>query len=242
MPDLSSARFVAFDLETTGIDPFVDRPVSYGFVERRGGEGFLEIGGYVNPGVEIPAGAARVHGITNQMVADAPGLLEATTVISEVILDTWANGGVVVGMNVAYDLTMLNSLRVAQGLASLVPAGPVLDVLIADRHFDRWRKGSRRLGDLCTHYGVTLDDAHAAVDDARASLLVLEEQVRRYPDFERLEIAHCSASMSAWYREWLSSFSAYLEKKGEAPIGPGRYAWPVHEDDQPSINGRAGEI
>ncbi|MDE3008136.1 MAG: 3'-5' exonuclease [Acidobacteriota bacterium] len=242
MSDISSIRFVAFDLETTGVDPFTDRPVSYGFVERAAAGGYLESGGYVNPGIAIPPGATRVHGITDDMVADAPRLAEATQLLSGVILDTWAKGGVIVGMNVSYDLTMLNSLRLVQGLAPLAPTGPVLDVLIADRHFDRWRKGSRRLLDLCAHYGVALDDAHAAVGDARASLLVFEEQVRRYPELERLEVTSLSDTMGAWYRDWLSSFSKFLESKGEAPIGPGRYAWPVHEVDPPSSNGRAGEI
>lgn len=219
-------RFVAFDLETTGVDPFRDRPVSFGFVERGDESGFLEMGGLVNPGVAIPAGATQVHGITNEMVRNAPTLADAMELIVDTLDEIWQSGGAVVGMNASYDLTMVNSVCVAQGREPL-SVGPVLDVLITDRHFDRWRRGSRKLGDLCREYEVVLDDAHAALDDARATLLVLEAQVRRYPELQTLELATLNETLAAWYRQWLSSFSEYLEKKGEPPIGPGRYEWPI---------------
>lgn len=233
MSNLTATRFVAFDLETTGVDAFSDRPVSFGFVERSADGGYLEIGGLINPGVAIPDGASRVHGISDQMVKDAPSLEESIGVVSDVIFEVWASGGVIVGMNISYDLTMVDSVRVAHGLTPLSPLGAVADVLVADRHFDRWRRGPRKLSDLCTHYGVTLDGAHAALDDARASLLVLEEQFRRYPEFPRLDVTRMNSEFADWYREWLASFSTYLEKKGEAPISQGRYAWPVHERESP---------
>lgn len=177
--------------------------------------------------MSIPAGAIQVHGITNEMVRSAPSLDDAVELIVDTLDDIWHHGGAVVGMNVSYDLTIVNSLCVAQGREPL-RVGPVFDVLITDRHFDRWRRGSRKLGDLCREYEVVLDDAHAALDDARATLLVLEAQLHRYPDLQTVELSTLNETLAAWYREWLSSFSEYLEKKGEAPIGPGRYAWPIH--------------
>ncbi|HUY42557.1 MAG TPA: exonuclease domain-containing protein [Acidimicrobiales bacterium] len=231
MESSSNPRLVAFDLETTGVDAFFDRPVSFGFVERGSEGGFLEVGGLVNPGVAIPPGAASIHGITDVMVRDAPLLADAIELIAESILEVWRANGAIVGMNVAYDLTMVNSVLVHFGLAPLLPVGPVLDILIIDRHFDRWRRGSRRLSDLCTFYGVRLDDAHAAVDDARASLLVLEEQFRRFDELRDLAVDVWNENLGQWYRDWLANFSAYLEKRGELPIGRGRYSWPVHMFD-----------
>ena len=227
MARTTSLRLVAFDLETTGVDTFKDRPVSFGFVERGDESGFLEMGGLVNPGVAIPAGATQVHGITNEMVDNAPSLDEAIELIVDTLNEIWQSGGAVVGMNVSYDLTMVDSVCVALGRSPL-NVGPVFDVLIIDRHLDRWRRGSRKLGDLCDEYEVILDDAHAALDDARATLLVLEAQVRRYLELQSMELATLNVTLAAWYHEWLSSFSTYLEKKGELPIGPGRFAWPIH--------------
>ncbi len=230
------ARFIGFDLETTGIDSFHDAPVSYGFVERPPGsrESLME-SDYVNPGVPIPPGASAIHGISDQMVAGARPLADAVELIAERLAAHWANGDVIVGMNVAYDITMVDAQCRRLGLASLCERGEigaVVDVLVLDRHFDKWRKGGRKLTDLCRHYEVALASAHSAAHDAEASLVVFEVLRRRYPAFDALPVERISASVRSWYQEWLSSFSIYLEKKGEAPIARGRYEWPVHIDDE----------
>ncbi len=219
-------RFIGFDLETTGVNSFRDVPVSYGFVERSDvASASLMEHAYVNPGVAIPAGAIAIHGITNEMVSDATPLDEAVEVLADRLAKHWANGDVIVGMNVAYDLTMVDSLCRRLGRATLSErsdVGAVVDVLVLDRHFDKWRKGGRKLTDLCRHYGVSL---------SRASLLVLEVMRSRFPQFDRIPVADLSSAISAWYQEWLSSFSRYLEKKGDTPIAPGRYQWPINLDD-----------
>jgi DNA polymerase III subunit epsilon len=231
-------RYVGFDLETTGVSSFVDVPVSYSFVERvDDGSRLLSVfeGGLVNPGREIPAGACAIHGITDDMVADAMPLAEALDVIVKRLFDVWGAGGVIVGMNVSYDLTMVDSMCRRFGLAPLHQRGhigTVMDVLVLDRHFDKWRKGSRKLTDLCGHYEVTLANAHSAAYDAEASLVVLETMRRRFPDLDLLEGAHANVALRAWHQDWLASFSLYLEKKGESPISAGRYEWPIHVDDE----------
>jgi DNA polymerase-3 subunit epsilon len=231
---LATVGYVGFDLETTGISSFNDAPVSYGFVEHQhDSTGVLSVseGGYVNPGMAIPEGASAIHGITDDMVADAPLLRETIEHIAERIAWIWNQGGVIVGMNVGYDLTMVDALCRRLGLSALDErgsVGPVMDVLVLDRHYDKWRKGSRKLTDLCLHYGVTLGNAHSASADAEASLEVFEALVRKYPQIPRIPYRKINTTLRTWYQEWLTSFSTYLEKKGEAPITIGRYAWPIH--------------
>ncbi|MGC2486983.1 MAG: exonuclease domain-containing protein [Acidimicrobiales bacterium] len=231
-------RYVGFDLETTGISSFRDSPVSYGFAERSLQESRIDTrldGGYIHPGRPIPPGATAVHGITDAMVATATPVGEAVESLAVALVDVWGDGGIIVGMNVSYDLTMVDSLCHRLGLATLCergPIGPILDVLILDRHFDKWRKGSRKLIDLCQHYGVVLASAHSAVDDAVASLLVLEAMRERFGDIDAIDKADLTVAQRAWYQEWLRSFSAFREKKGEAPVPPGQYDWPIQSDDE----------
>jgi DNA polymerase-3 subunit epsilon len=228
--------YIGFDLETTGVSSFRDVPVSYGFVEHvRSANGIATQSedGYVNPGMAIPAGASAIHGITDAMVSDAPALNETVELIAQRLTSIWFAGGVIVGMNVSYDLTMVDSLCHRLAIATLEQrgsVGPVLDILILDRHFDKWRKGARKLTDLCLHYGVTLASAHSAVEDAEASLNVLEAIQVQYPEIEEVPISAINDTSRAWYQEWLASFSTYLEKKGEGPINSGRYEWPIHQD------------
>ncbi len=232
MVTLAEAReLVAFDLETTGVSSFRDAPVSYGFVQHRSDGGALSDAGYVNPGVPIPPGASAIHGITDDMVRDATVLAEAVEYVADRLASIWSSGGIVVGMNVAYDLTMVDALCRRLDLATLAARGPigaVVDVLIVDRHVDRWRKGGRKLSDLCRHYGVELSDAHSASADAEASLEIFETQLSRFVEVAELEVDRVNETLRGWYVEWLTSFSAYLERKGERPIALGRYEWPLH--------------
>ena len=226
--------YVGFDLETTGVSSFRDVPVSYGFVQRERGDDAVTTtreGGYVNPGRPIPPGATAVHGITDDAVRDAPALDVMAELLASRLASVWSSGGVIVGMNVSYDLTMVDALCRRVGATPLDergPVGPVVDILILDRHYDRWRKGARRLTDLCAHYGVALGDAHSALADAEASLDVFDAMTERYPEILELPVGAINDTLRSWYVEWLTSFSSYLERKGEPPVAAGRYAWPLH--------------
>lgn len=228
--EVARGTHLAFDLETTGVDSFRDVPVSFGFVVVDDA-GRRREGGLVNPGLPIPPAATAIHAITNEMVADAPALEVATEALAARLCEAWASGAVVVGMNVAYDLTMVDALCRRFGTPSLserAELGPVVDVLIVDRHFDRWRKGGRKLGDLCRHYAVATGDAHSALDDANASLEIFYAQLAQFAEFAALERDKVNDQLATWYREWLASFSNYLERRGERPIAPGRYEWPIN--------------
>jgi DNA polymerase-3 subunit epsilon len=231
---VSPPSYVGFDLETTGIDYFSDLPVSYGFVERvfNGTEMVVRAKrGYVNPGITIPEAVTAIHGITDDMVASAPELAATTEKIASLLASIWQSGGVVVGMNVSYDLTMVESLCMRLGLTPLSQRGEigaVFDILVIDRRFDKYRKGGRKLTDLCAHYGVVLGDAHDASADAGASLEVLEAMIARFPELATIPTESISETMRTWYQTWLRDFSAYREKQGDAPANAGRYIWPIH--------------
>ena len=49
---------------------------------------------------------------------------------------------------------------------------PVLDPRVLDKHIDPYRRGGRKLTDLCAHYKVALDGAHSADADAIAACRV----------------------------------------------------------------------
>jgi len=65
-------RFVAFDLETTGTLPGVDRIVEIGAVRFVNGEVEAVFSTLVDPLMSIPAGASRVNGITDDMIVGKP--------------------------------------------------------------------------------------------------------------------------------------------------------------------------
>jgi len=210
---------IAFDLETTGIDPFSDVPVSWTLGDKSG---------LVNPGRDIPDGASAIHGITNDMVVDAESLLNSTFMLRGALDSYWSAGKIIIGMNVSYDLTMVQALCEKAG--TFITIGPVIDVLIIDRHFDKWRKGKRTLTDLCVHYDVVLENAHTSEADANACTFILEKQIELYPKLQYMP-THNNDVMREWYREWLSSYDTYRVKTGQEPVPKGRYDWPIHSKE-----------
>ena len=73
---LSDISFVAFDLETTGLTPVVDRIVEIGAVRFRAGEVLDTFQTLMDPKMPITPGASATNGITDDMVKGQPTIEE----------------------------------------------------------------------------------------------------------------------------------------------------------------------
>ncbi len=231
MADWFAGEVLGFDFETTGIDRFGDVPVSYALVTVHGGEMTSTLAGLVDPGREIPAGATNVHGITTERArSEGIPIPEAMKLITETLLSASERGVPVVGMKLDYDLTILDTQIRRFGGAGLIEtgwAGPVLDAVVLDRHFDRFRKGSRTLGSLCDIYGVDIGNAHDASADALASIRVLLALAMRYKELRDMNLSELHLSQVGWHREWAESYDQWRSGKGMMPIDPRDYIWPL---------------
>ncbi|HVC15451.1 MAG TPA: exonuclease domain-containing protein [Acidimicrobiales bacterium] len=230
-------ELLAFDLETTGVDPSRDVPVSYALVAVEQGVVTSWDAALVDPGREIPAGASAVHGITTECARrEGIALGIAVRRIADSLLDASVRGVPVVGMKVDYDLTMLDSCyrrETGRGLAELGFRGPVLDALVIDRHVDRYRRGKRTLADLCAHYGVDISHAHDASADAKAAADVVRALCRCYPDLQSASPWDLHVWQKSWHREWEVSFAEWRALKGLSPIADGVSEWPIAAAHQP---------
>ena len=107
-----------FDLETTGVDVRTARIVTaYLGVLDASGEVVSSRSWMADPGIEIPEGAAAVHGITTER-ARADGR-PAAVVVAEVLAELRSvleRGLPLVVYNAPYDLTLLAHEAVRHGL------------------------------------------------------------------------------------------------------------------------------
>ena len=232
-PQLSWANgmLLGFDLETTGTDPRSDLPVSYSFVHYNKGDIIAVAGSVINPGRVIPEGAIAVHGITNAAARErGRDLKEAITEIAQTLVDTSKANIPVVGMNVSFDLKMIDSASKDLLGSSLYERGwngPVLDVLVIDRYFDKYRKGGRKLVDLCSHYGVADAEFHDARKDVEACVAVLLRQAAKYPALCGMGLDVLYECQREWHRAWADNFSKYLVSKGTDPLSESDCSWPL---------------
>ena len=74
----------AFDLETTGIETDSCRIVELALCDK---DGKVRLHSLVNPGIPIPPEAIAVHGITDEMVADAPRFAVLAAEVQAAIAD-----------------------------------------------------------------------------------------------------------------------------------------------------------
>ncbi len=168
---LERATFVVVDLETTGGAPGAQALTEIGAVKVRGGQVLTDFSTLVNPGVAIPAQITMLTGITNAMVAGAPGVRTCV----EAFLD-WADllaGDVVlVAHNARFDVGHLRGAAAALGLEW--PEPRVLDTLaLARKAWTRSEVPNHKLGTLAAFVGSRTRPTHRALDDARATVDVL---------------------------------------------------------------------
>jgi DNA polymerase-3 subunit epsilon len=176
-----NSTMCGFDLETSGVDVETDRIVQAAIVVVMPAKRLVEADvRMIDPGIEIPEQAARIHKITTER-ARAEGAPPADVLehIASDLAAAMAAGLPIVGMNISFDFTMLDRELRRHGLATLEarlggPICPAVDIFVIDKLCHPYRKGGRKLVDLCAHYGVPLadEDAHDAGADALASCRV----------------------------------------------------------------------
>jgi DNA polymerase-3 subunit epsilon len=227
---------LGFDLETTGVNTQDDRIVTAALVAIWNEDRNQHTTGFVvDPGVDIPEGAADVHGYTRERAAaeathETPVMLEEITNRMAAAL---AAGIPVVGANVAFDLTVLEAEARRHGVRPLTERAhltPVVDVMVLDKKADPYRKGGRKLTDLTRHYGIQLDDAHDAGADALAACLLWPAiMTRHHRKFPGMTLPALHTAQVGWKREQMNGLRAYFDRAGKEHDGCCG-EWPIHVD------------
>ena len=104
------STYVAIDLETTGLNAQRDEIIEVAAVTFTGPDITDQFTSLVHPNRDIPEEITHITGITNQMVADAPGMFTLRSRLRAILRDH-----VIVGHNVEFDLGFLHEERLALG-------------------------------------------------------------------------------------------------------------------------------
>ncbi|MEI5521043.1 3'-5' exonuclease [Streptomyces brasiliscabiei] len=232
---------IGFDLETTGTDPRESRIVTGAVIEVRDGEPVGHREWLADPGMEIPAEAVAVHGITNaRATAEGRPADQVADAIADVLVSYWKAGVPVVAYNAAFDLTLLSAELRRYALPSLrdrlggQDPAPVVDPYTIDRSVDRYRRGKRNLEAVCGEYGVPLDAAHDASADALAAARLARAIAERHPKVAALGPAELHLRQIEWYAQWAADFQAFLRRKGD-PEAAVDATWPLRELEDETV-------
>lgn len=154
--------FACFDVETTRLDPQSGHIIEIAVVRvARDGTAAGEWTTLINAGTG-DVGRTDIHGIHPEWLPEAPPFLEIAGDLAEEF-----TGCIPVAHNASFDISFIAAEWYRAGLGSLYL--DALDTLSMARSLGL----PGRLSELSTALGVSLDDAHQALGDARALAMVL---------------------------------------------------------------------
>lgn len=171
---LQLSRPLAFiDLETTGIHITNDRIVEIAIVKITPDGNKQVKRKLINPLMPIPAGASNVHGITDDMVKDAPTFKQVANEIKQFIEHCDIGG---YNSN-RFDIPMMIEEFSRAGINFSLSGIKMVDVQKVFHQMEQ-----RTLSAAYKFYcQKTLEGAHGAEVDATATWEILEAQIERYP-------------------------------------------------------------
>jgi DNA polymerase-3 subunit epsilon len=169
-------HFTAFDIETTGLDPKLDRIVEFGAIKFDRQGIMARYSTLINPEIPMPEEAGKINGISDAMLSGKPIIEETLPHFLKFIQNT-----VIIAHNAPFDCGFVNEnlkrLYNAEDSARIpFPAlpNPIADTLVLCREFLPGRK-SYSLQNLAADLGISTRNAHRAEDDA---LLCMEIFIR----------------------------------------------------------------
>lgn len=217
-------RLAGFDLETTGVDVENDRIVTACAVQCGGGHPTQSATWMADPGIDIPEEAAKVHGITTERArAEGRPAAEVIEQLVAALAECVLAGQPIVAMNASFDLTILDREARRHGVQPLVDiVGKdlrVVDPRVLDKKVDPYRRGGRKLEDLCKHYEVALDGAHSADADAIAACRVAWRIATTKAPVGRASLDDLHTQQIEWARAQAESLADYFRRT------PGKESW-----------------
>jgi DNA polymerase-3 subunit epsilon len=171
MDSLTSRTLAFLDVETTGLSPwFGDRICEIALVRCQGEEIIDSFGSLLNPERPLSPGAARVNGLKDSDLIDAPRFADVAARVMALVKDA-----VIVCHNAPFDLGFLSTElgRIDQQL----PAVLTLDTLHLARQYFAFRSNS--LGSIAQELRIDVGSAHRALDDTLTTRAVLATFARK---------------------------------------------------------------
>lgn len=222
--------YCVFDLETTGFNPKLEKITEIAVCKVRNGEIIDEFSTFVNPEKSIPKNVQELTHITDDMVKDAPTIEEILPKFLEFTKDT-----ILVAHNAKFDISFISHF--AKEL-KLEFKPKVMDTLVIARELYTSVE-NHKLGTLAEFLGITLEGAHRAINDTRATAKVflrmledakkkginelgymyseIEEDSKKLPYYHIIILAKNYVGLKNLYRLISYSHVTYFNKRPRIP-------------------------
>lgn len=166
-------EFVVFDTETTGLSAARDKIIELAAIRFVNGQPREVFETFVNPGCAVPAEAAQVNHITDDMLADAPTIAQVLPAF-----DAFVGKSNIVAHNLTFDLkfvhhagsTLIDTKRkyyCTYEQSKKLLKGPKYKH--GELDYSDYDVYDHKLGTLCEYYHIIIPEQHRAAADAMAT-------------------------------------------------------------------------
>ncbi len=205
-----NGELLAFDTESTGVNPETDRIVSASIVYRQ--ESVATISWLINPGVPVGE-SQKIHGFSDEYLLDHGR--QPKEVLPEIVNRLSTCDCPVIVFNAAFDMTLLDREMRRHNVCQERHGKefhPIIDPFVIDRHTDKFRKGKRNLKAICEHYGIKPFDHHQAGQDALAAMRLAWKLGSIHHELADAHPNEVHEWQKGWYRIQAEGLRAFFTK------------------------------
>jgi len=222
MKNLHLLKSIVFlDVETTGLSTSNDRIVQLTVlrVDPDGREEERSV--RLNPGIPISSGATRVHGISDEDVADKPTFSQYAKGLMS-FLEGCDLGGFGI---ISFDVPILQAEYRRAGLELEMEGRRVVDTLFIYHKYE-----PRDLASAFEKYcGKTLQDADTSTAAVRAAAEILDSQVAHYQDLPP-DVEHLHELCHPREPDWIDDEGKLILSDQGVALGFGKYSGRLLQD------------
>lgn len=189
-------NYTIIDIETTGIDPKIDKIIELAALKVRNNEIIDSYSKLINPGVEIDLFISNLTGITNDMIENAPCI---ENVIEEFL--NFIGEDTIIGHNVNFDINFIYDT--ALFLLDRYLSNDFIDTLRISRNYIS--SENYKLKTLATLFNIDYTNAHRSLKDCHITFElynILKEKISNSPKLTK----HSDADIHEITKQLLDNF------------------------------------
>lgn len=171
-------KYIAFDIETTGLDLKEDRIIELGAVLFENRYPVSNYGTLINPNKRITDEATKVNNISNDMINNAPLESDVYPKFVEFLGEALSGNIIICAHNAQFDISFLQNTLERLGYTGTIS---YIDTLYISRYtlqLENYKQGT-----IADYFGINVKEAHRAVSDAEVCGQILSKLL----DYEIVE-------------------------------------------------------
>ncbi len=172
--DNIKSKFIAFDIETTGLNPYYDRIIELGAVVFENGVPISKFSTLVNPETLISQEASKINHITNDMLKDAPSENEVYKKFIEFMKPALNSEVPICAHNALFDISFITNTLNRLGYNYNIS---YIDTLSISRNILDNQVINHKQDTIAKYFNIVNEEQHRAVTDAETCGKILDKLI-----------------------------------------------------------------